>query len=350
MSPTTAMTNTAQYSQGQASWSSPFYRSSGPGPSPRYNPQQHQLAAAYGSYTSQSYGGVRTMPTASQSSSSSQSSTQNSYGEQLSKTNLYIRGLTPNTTDKDLVNLCQQFGKIVSTKAIIDQNTNKCKGYGFVDFESPMAAETAVKALQSQGVQAQMAKQQEQDPTNLYIANLPTYMSENDLESMFTPFGQVISTRILRDNNSMSRGVGFCRMESREKCENIIQALNGKCIPGWQEPLTVKFADGGNKKKSRSQQWVDRQQSQDNNPLAYDPSSGYFSVAPTVMTPPSVMPRYTMAQTPVNYHHLSSAAWPLQYIVQPQVTPYVTGPHGTYTQLAYPHSTPMLQPMTQVEY
>ena len=50
MSPTTAMTNTAQYSQGQASWSSPFYRSSGP--SPRYNPQQ-QLAAAYGSYTSQ---------------------------------------------------------------------------------------------------------------------------------------------------------------------------------------------------------------------------------------------------------------------------------------------------------
>ena len=31
-------------------------------------------------------------------------------------------------------------------------------GYGFVDFESPMSAETAVKALQSQGVQAQMAK------------------------------------------------------------------------------------------------------------------------------------------------------------------------------------------------
>lgn len=28
--------------------------------------------------------------------------------EQLSKTNLYIRGLTPNTTDKDLVNMCSQ--------------------------------------------------------------------------------------------------------------------------------------------------------------------------------------------------------------------------------------------------
>ena len=31
-------------------------------------------------------------------------------------------------------------------------------GYGFVDFESPVAAENAVKNLQAQGVQAQMAK------------------------------------------------------------------------------------------------------------------------------------------------------------------------------------------------
>lgn len=29
-------------------------------------------------------------------------------GEQLSKTNLYIRGLQQGTTDKDLVNMCQQ--------------------------------------------------------------------------------------------------------------------------------------------------------------------------------------------------------------------------------------------------
>ena len=53
MSPTTAMPNT-QYSQGQGSWSNPFYRNSGPMSSSRYNPNsQQQLAAAYGSYSSQ---------------------------------------------------------------------------------------------------------------------------------------------------------------------------------------------------------------------------------------------------------------------------------------------------------
>lgn len=31
-----------------------------------------------------------------------------SYGEQLSRTNLYIRGLSPDTTDKDLVDMCKK--------------------------------------------------------------------------------------------------------------------------------------------------------------------------------------------------------------------------------------------------
>ena len=40
----------------------------------------------------------------------------------------------------------------------MDLNPLIVAGYGFVDFDSPQAAEVAVKALQSQGVQAQMAK------------------------------------------------------------------------------------------------------------------------------------------------------------------------------------------------
>ena len=39
-------------------------------------------------------------------------------------------------------------------------------------------------------LQAQMARQAEQDPTNLYIANLPHTIKENDLETLFNPYGQ----------------------------------------------------------------------------------------------------------------------------------------------------------------
>uniref|UniRef100_A0A8C2AXW8 RNA binding motif, single stranded interacting protein n=1 Tax=Cyprinus carpio TaxID=7962 RepID=A0A8C2AXW8_CYPCA len=187
--------------------------------------------------------------------SPSTNSSSHSAAEQLSKTNLYIRGLPPGTTDQDLIKLCQPYGKIVSTKAILDKNTNQCKGYGFVDFDSPAAAQKAVASLKASGVQAQMAKQQEQDPTNLYISNLPVSMDEQELENMLKPFGHVISTRILRDANGVSRGVGFARMESTEKCDVVIQHFNGKFlktppgVPAPTEPLLCKFADGGQKKR-----------------------------------------------------------------------------------------------------
>ena len=61
-----------------------------------------------------------------------------------------------------------------------------------MDFESPTSALAAVNELQGQGIQAQMARQAEQDPTNLYIANLPHSVKESDLESMFSAYGQVI--------------------------------------------------------------------------------------------------------------------------------------------------------------
>ncbi|XP_014315435.1 RNA-binding motif, single-stranded-interacting protein 2 isoform X1 [Myotis lucifugus] len=248
----------------------------------------------------------------SPSNSTPNSSSGSNGNDQLSKTNLYIRGLQPGTTDQDLVKLCQSYGKIVSTKAILDKTTNKCKGYGFVDFDSPSAAQKAVTALKASGVQAQMAKQQEQDPTNLYISNLPLSMDEQELEGMLKPFGQVISTRILRDTSGTSRGVGFARMESTEKCEAIITHFNGKYIktppgvPAPSDPLLCKFADGGPKKRQNQGKFVPNGRAWPRNgdmggmALTYDPSTalqngfypGPYSITPNRMLTQSALSPY----------------------------------------------------------
>lgn len=69
-------------------------------------------------------------------------------------------------------------------------------------------------------------QQQEQDPTNLYISNLPLSMDEQELENMLKPFGHVISTRILRDSSGGSRGVGFARSDPCViYCQRIIMVL-----------------------------------------------------------------------------------------------------------------------------
>ncbi|XP_037533196.1 RNA-binding motif, single-stranded-interacting protein 3 [Nematolebias whitei] len=284
--------------------------------------------------------------------------------EQLSKTNLYIRGLPPATTDQDLIKLCQPYGKIVSTKAILDKNTNQCKGYGFVDFDSPAAAQKAVASLKASGVQAQMAKQQEQDPTNLYISNLPVSMDEQELENMLKPFGHVISTRILRDASGQSRGVGFARMESTEKCDVVIQNFNGKFLktpPGMAapaEPLLCKFADGGQKKRQtqikypqNGRPWT--RDGENGMALTYDPAAiqnGFYSspysistnrmIAQTSITP-------FIAASPVSTYQVQSTSWMphQQYVMQP--TGAVITPAATIEPSLTLHPSSVMTPLTQ---
>ncbi|XP_050529677.1 protein alan shepard isoform X4 [Daktulosphaira vitifoliae] len=272
-------------------------------------------------------------PTTSSPSSECQSATP---AQQLSKTNLYIRGLSQNTTDKDLVAMCSQYGNIISTKAILDKNTNKC--YGFVDFESGTCADAAVKGLQAKGVQAQMAKQQEQDPTNLYIANLPPNFKENDLDTLLSKFGQVVSTRILRDTNMTSKGVGFARMDSKEKCEQIIQMFNGNPLPGSKEPLLVKFADSGQKKRntnyrSDSRLWRENENGGcvrfpvqhymlQGSHVGYDAAHNGLTTAATTHVLPASLAQYVgrhyaTQALPAHGYSIPASTWLPQYVMQP---------------------------------
>lgn len=56
----------------------------------------------------------------------------------------------------------------------------------------------------------------------MYIVNFLIYFVEINLENMFKDYGIVIFIRILRKSDGISRGVGFSRMEFKEKCECII--------------------------------------------------------------------------------------------------------------------------------
>ncbi|KAM7440704.1 RNA-binding motif [Porites harrisoni] len=163
--------------------------------------------------------------------------------EKLSKTNLFLRRLPSGTTDVDLHNLCCGYGSIVSTKAVVDKETNEFKGYGFVNFETPDAAQRAVKALKSKGIQAQMAKQPEKDPTNLYFCRLPKHFDEAELESLLKGYGKVITTRVSRGTYGVSKKVAFARMENKQICKKIIKEMHLKKIQGSVESLVVNFAD-----------------------------------------------------------------------------------------------------------
>ena len=64
---------------------------------------------------------------------------------------------------------------------------------------------------------------------NIYVGNLSWDLTEQDLQEMFAPYGEVVSAKIVTDkfNNNRSKGFGFVEMSDSEAGNAAITALHG---------------------------------------------------------------------------------------------------------------------------
>ena len=60
---------------------------------------------------------------------------------------LYVGNLTYDTTEDNLVELFSEFGEVLSAQIIIDRDTNRSKGFGFVEMPNADEAKAAIAAL-----------------------------------------------------------------------------------------------------------------------------------------------------------------------------------------------------------
>lgn len=76
---------------------------------------------------------------------------------------------------------------------------------------------------------------------NLYVGNLATEVTEEDLKFNFAPSGKVVSASIIKDNyTGMSKGFGFVEMETEQEAADAIKRLNGGELCG--KVITVNEA------------------------------------------------------------------------------------------------------------
>jgi|SRR6516162_3214281 len=65
---------------------------------------------------------------------------------------LYVGNLAYSMTDSDLQNLFEQYGAVQSAQVIMDRDTGRSKGFGFVEMGTTEEGQAAIQALNDQEV------------------------------------------------------------------------------------------------------------------------------------------------------------------------------------------------------
>ncbi len=65
---------------------------------------------------------------------------------------LYVGNLSHDITDKELQEIFEAHGSVQSAQVIIDRETRRSKGFGFVEMSSEEEAQEAIEALNSKEV------------------------------------------------------------------------------------------------------------------------------------------------------------------------------------------------------
>jgi RNA recognition motif-containing protein len=86
----------------------------------------------------------------------------------------------------------------------------------------------------------------------LYVGGLPTFVTEGQLEEIFSAHGTVESVRVITDRfTGRSRGFGFVEMASSAEAQKAMESLNGTQLEGQTlvvneaRPLEKRSGFGG---------------------------------------------------------------------------------------------------------
>jgi RNA recognition motif-containing protein len=94
---------------------------------------------------------------------------------------------------------------------------------------------------------------------NIYVGNLNWSMTSDDLYNLFSPYGEVVSAKIITDkfNNNRSKGFGFVEMSDDAAAKQAISQLHETEITGRKIVVNESAprqegegGEGGYKKKS----------------------------------------------------------------------------------------------------
>ena len=67
--------------------------------------------------------------------------------------NIFVGNLAWSTTEEDLAQFFHLYGEIVSVRILLDRDTNRSRGFGFVEMPDATAAQAAIEGLNGRSLE-----------------------------------------------------------------------------------------------------------------------------------------------------------------------------------------------------
>eukprot|EP01006_Ploeotia_vitrea_P020308 TRINITY_DN52577_c0_g1_i1.p2 TRINITY_DN52577_c0_g1~~TRINITY_DN52577_c0_g1_i1.p2 ORF type:complete len:347 (-),score=18.35 TRINITY_DN52577_c0_g1_i1:1384-2382(-) len=162
--------------------------------------------------------------------------------------NLMVNYVPPSYTKDMFRAMFEPFGQIAECRLIVDPTTQASKGYGFVRFTTPDAAQAAIDGCNGLQVLDKRLKVHKAAAGNkllqhqVYVAGFDTdTFTPQAIQSYFACFGNVTEVRHIPSKPG-KKGVCFVSFASHEEAQAAIDGANGASTAGGL--LTVKWSSG----------------------------------------------------------------------------------------------------------
>ncbi|TYJ47599.1 hypothetical protein E1A91_A01G002000v1 [Gossypium mustelinum] len=169
-------------------------------------------------------------------------------------------------SERDVYEFFSRAGKVRDVRLIMDRNSRRSKGVGYIEFYDVMSVPMAI-ALSGQPLIGQpvMVKPSEAEKNlvqsttsasagqtgpyaaggrKLYVGNLHFNITEDQLRQVFEPFGSVELVQLPLDETGHSKGFGFVQFARLEDAKNALN-LNGQLEIGGRVIKVSTVTDQG---------------------------------------------------------------------------------------------------------
>lgn len=162
---------------------------------------------------------------------------------------LYIGDLDEQITEETLYSYFSRFGNIATARVMKHSQTKKSRGFGFLSYFQQQDAENARISCNHQviirkPIRVTIAKSpREFGPgSNVFLKGIPADLNINDVDSHFSQFGRVFSSKINTDDDGNSLGYGYVQFEEKEEADKALEsAVDGKMKIADLEIEVVRF-------------------------------------------------------------------------------------------------------------